>query len=121
ALDVSGVTAIGNVYELVFLAESTAADTAEREYQLAYGGDVSTANYDTATIQRVLSSTFAPEVVTLGEQTELDPADIPEKPFSWADFLNNKPLLFTVIGVLILAVGWGLFQAAKRVEQLPPE
>ena len=121
ALDFSGVTAIGNVYELVFLAESSRSDSEKSEYQLAYGGDVSAANYDTAAIQRVLGSTFAPEVVMLGEQTTIDPADIPEQPFSWADLLNNKPLLFTVIGLLVLAVGWGLFQAAKRVEQLPPE
>jgi hypothetical protein len=35
--------------------------------------------------------------------------------------LNNPILLGTVIVLLVAALGWALFQAAKRIDKLPRE
>ena len=62
-LDVTGVEAEGNVYELVFLASPDA------RHQLLYGAPrVEPARYDTAAIQTLLQEGFAPQRAELGPE-----------------------------------------------------
>ncbi|HQU45542.1 MAG TPA: DUF3999 family protein, partial [Pirellulales bacterium] len=114
-LAVTGVEAEGNVYELVYLASPAA------RYQLVYGSaDAEAAVYDTATIQELLRSGFQPSRAELGKQQPAPGAGQPAE-FRPSKLLNNPLLLGGVILLLVLALGWGLFQAVKRMETLPKE
>jgi len=123
ALQVTGVEAQGNVYELVFLAGDSPADQAANAKYGLYGGDMfKPLQLDTAAIQSLVNQKLESLAASLGDA--IKSPDIPTAPpseFKWADLLNNKPVLFSVIGVLVLALGWGLFKAAQRVDELPKE
>jgi len=112
-LEVKGIKASGNVYELLFLA------TPRTRYQLVYGStEADPPRYDTAAIQQVLSKGFQPaqaELGALGHGTGQSPV------FQWSDLLNNRGLLFGAIAVLVIVLAWGLFHAVKRFDNLPSE
>lgn len=111
-LEVAGIKAEGNVYEVVYLSSANAP------YRLQYGDPEAAApNYDTATIQSVLTERFRPESLTLGAEQPLTPA-----PAEWnvARALNDPRLLFGVIGVLVIVLGWGLYSAVKRMDADKP-
>lgn len=112
-LKVTGLKAEGNVYEVVFLASR---DTG---YRLVYGSpDAGPPQYDTAAITQVLGEGFQPTQAELGPLT---PAQGQPAAFRWADLLNNRPLLFSVIALLVVLLGWGLYHAIQRVDNLPSE
>lgn len=114
-LAVKGVAAEGNVYELVYLA------TPDGHYQLIYGSaDADAATYDTAAIQELLRSGFQPSRAELGKQQPGPGAEQPEE-FRPSKLLNNPLLLGGVILLLVVALGWGLLHAAKRMDKLPSE
>jgi hypothetical protein len=114
-LTVKGVEAEGNVYELVYLASPAAND------QLLYGSaDADAAAYDTAAIQELLRSGIQPSRAELGMQQPGPDAGQPGE-FNLSKLLNNPLLLGGVILLLVLVLGWGLFQAVKRMDQLPNE
>jgi hypothetical protein len=114
-LAVKGVAAEGNVYELVYLAAPAG------HYQLIYGSaDADAATYDTAAIQELLRSGFQPSRAALGEQQPGPGANQPAE-FKPSKLLNNPLLLGGVILLLVVALGWGLFQAVKRMDKLPSE
>lgn len=112
-LEVSGIKADGNVYEVLFLASR------DTSYQLVYGSDdAESPQYDTAAIARVLGEGFQPT------QAELGPVGTGTgRPavFRWSDLVNNRPLLFGAIALLVIVLAWGLYHAAKGFEELPSE
>jgi hypothetical protein len=115
ALDVTGIQGEGNVYRLVFLA------TPERNYQLVYGAaDAEPAVYDTAAVQELLREGFQPAQAELGEQ-RADPAAGRPAAFKWSELLNDSRLLVGVIALLVIVLGWGLYHAVKRMDNLPSE
>jgi hypothetical protein len=115
AIEVTGVEAEGPAVEAVFLAK------AGEKYQLAYGAVKAEApHYDTAAIEAAVSSGTVPVAATLGAVAISTAAPVVE-PFSLKDALNNPKVLIPVILVLVVVLGWGLYQAAKHVETLPPE
>ncbi|HEV7222815.1 MAG TPA: DUF3999 family protein [Pirellulales bacterium] len=114
-LAIAGVEAEGNVYELVCLAAPDA------RYRLVYGSaDADAATYDTAAIQELLRSGFQPSRAKLGEQQPGPGAGQPAE-FEPSTLLNNPLLLGAVILLLVLALGWGLYHAVKRMDKLPSE
>lgn len=113
-LEVSGVTAEGTLYEVLFFAEGNG------ELTLAYSDERAAApQYDVAAIQTVLQSGIDPQVAALGAE-QVAPEAGP-RPTTWADLINNPALLISVVVVLLLALGWGLYQAVQRVNSVPPE
>jgi len=114
-LEIQGVEAEGDVYELVYLASPAS------RYQLVYGSaDAEAAAYDTAAIQELLGSGFQPSRAELGKPQPGPGAGQPAE-FRPSKLLNNPLLLGGVILLLVLALGWGLYQAVKRMETLPKE
>lgn len=112
-LSVEGVTAEGPVYEAVIFADP------EAEYSLAYGDEQAQApEYDVAALQTLLDSGVAPVRASLGIE---QPLAAGPRPASWSDLLNNAPLLISLVVVLVIALGWGLYQAVKRVDSLPKD
>lgn len=112
-LQITGVAAEGNAYDLYFLAAPN------KQYRLNYGAvAVGPATYDTAAIEEVLKKGFQPLAAELGKPHQLTDA-LPASPWHWSDLLNNGPVLFGVIGLLAIVLGFGLFRAMKRVDGLP--
>jgi hypothetical protein len=113
ALDVSGIKAEGNIDEIVYLAGP------DRHDRLLYGSaDAERATYDTAAIEELLRKGFQPSRAGLGPQLPGMQSGEPSA-FRWSKVLNNPLLLGGVILVLVVALGWGLFQAVKRLDKLP--
>lgn len=113
-LAVSGIEARGPIYEAVFLASP------QNGYRLLFDSPTAaTPSYDTAALQEFLRSGIAAKSGTLGptvRETIVEPA-APIRPFDW---LNDRRLLGGVAAVLVVALGWGLFRAMKRIDGLPP-
>ena len=122
-LKVTDVEAQGNAYELIFLVDEGSKQQPSTAVFSLYAHQVNKPlTLDTAAIETLLQQGFSPLVATLGEP--IKDADLPPSPaheFKWTDLLNNKPVLFSAIGLLVLALGWGLYTAAKRVDTLPKE
>jgi len=113
-LEVAGIKAEGNVYEVVYLAGPARHD------QLVYGStDAEPAIYDTAAFQELLRERFRPEQAELGPQTPRLAGSAPA--FKWSKLINNPLLLGGVITLLVIGLGWGLYRAMKRMDNLPSE
>jgi hypothetical protein len=112
-LEITGIQAEGNVYEVVYLA------VPDRHYQLVYGSaDAEPASYDTAALQELLNESFRPAQAELGTQI---PRQGGPPAFKWSKLLNSPLLLGAVIMLLVIAFGWGLYRAIQRMEKLPSE
>lgn len=112
-LAVSGIKAEGNVYEIVYLAAP------DRRDQFFYGSDdAQRATYDTAAIEELLRNGFQPAQADLGPA---GPIAGGPPPVRWSRLLNDPLLLGGVVVVLVIALGWGLYGAVKRMDKMPGE
>jgi|694.fasta_scaffold04777_12 hypothetical protein len=105
------LSAKGPKQELVFVA------VAGRSYSVTYGvADRTHPTYDTLAIQTALSANVAPTVATLGDPQPiaLEPKVLPER--RWYE---SQELVFAVILGLVVILAAALFQAAKRLNQVP--
>ncbi|MHC4876622.1 MAG: hypothetical protein ACYTGL_08995 [Planctomycetota bacterium] len=109
-LEISKVIARGPVHEAVFLASP------EREYSLVYEADVEAPDYDLAAINRLLHDGAEPIVAELSDQQERKDAD--PAAFDLKDILNNAYVLGSIAVVLIALLGWALFSASKRIQDV---
>jgi hypothetical protein len=105
-LQVSQVTTSGPVQEVIFLA------AADGKYALGYGGDLAAPRYDTAALRAALAETKTTLPARLAQQAAPLAAPSPS-------VLNDPWVLTAIIAVLVVVLGWALYQAAQRVEQLP--
>lgn len=113
-LPVTGIEAEGDVYEAVFLAAP------QQDYRLLYGSpDAEPPSYDVAAVTASLGEGYNPVSASLGEQTEISGAA--EGAWTFSRLLNNTPLLIAAVVVLVIGLGWGLFQASRRISDLPEE
>jgi hypothetical protein len=114
-LKITGITARGNVYQAIFLA-------AENEtYRLCYGSEeVESPTYDAAVVLASVRGREAASEGRLGEQVAS--AAVRTSSGSTMRSLLNSPYLFgAAIIVLVAVLGWALFRAARRINELPKE
>lgn len=110
-LEITGVEPSGRVHQLVFLASP------QQAFALHYGSPTAAApNVDTAIIQELLAKNYDPKPASLSEAGE--PATAPTAAPRWSDRLNNPWVLIPVFAVLVIALGYSLYQATKRMDQL---
>jgi hypothetical protein len=114
-LKLSGVKARGPVYQVIFLADEN------QSYRLAYGSEsAERPSYDLAAVLEPLRvEGHRPALARLG-------AEIANSAFRnqlpAARRLLNDPLVWgAVIVVLVIFLGWALFRATCRINELPKE
>ena len=42
-------------------------------------------------------------------------------PFRWSGLLNDRRLIIGVIALLVVALGWGLYHAVQRMDDMPKD
>ncbi len=109
-LEISSVIARGPVHEAVFLASP------ERDYSLVYEADVEAPDYDLAAINRLLHDGAEPIAAELSDQEERTDAE--PAAFDPKAILNNAYVLGSIAVVLIALLGWALFSASKRIQDV---
>jgi hypothetical protein len=110
-LAITGVSARGPVYEVVFLADPKV------EYRVAYGGSsIDSPNYDTAALTASLGAGYTPLAAELGEQGVLSQEVVTGEPF-FKRLINDTRLLTIAIAILVILLGLGLYQATRRVNR----
>jgi len=113
-LEITGVTAFGPAYEVVFLARPGQA------YRLAYGAANAeearfvTPRYDTVAIDAALAAGKLPLEGTLGKAEEVAVERV-ERPWL-ARLVGNPWLIGGTILLLAVLLGFSLFSAAKRLD-----
>jgi len=114
-LEITGVKAEGNVYRTVFLAP------AGKEYRVFYGSEsAEKPSYDMATVLLPLREGYEAVEAELGVQ--LANPDFGQPPgFALRSLLGNKLFLGAMICLMVLALGWGLFRAVRRIDVIPKE
>ena len=114
-LSVSGVEAVGHQHEIVLLKSPNT------ECRLVYGSDTAMPPMlDTSSLTQALAQKIVPVAGTLGPPTPIA-ASTAAKPADMKSLLNNPILLGGIVAVLVIALGWGLYQASRRIEQSPTE
>jgi len=63
---------------------------------------------------------MTPIAGALGPQLELQDSGVVKAP-DLKTLLNNPIFLGAIVGVLVILLGWGLYQASRRIEGMPPE
>jgi len=113
-LVITGVKPRGNVYRAVFLAAKG------ETYHLGYGSQEAAApQYDAAIVLAPLRERQAPQEARLGVET---PGAAPgEPPVDLRQLLNNPLFLGPVIAALVALLGWALWRATRRINELPKE
>lgn len=114
-LRVTGVQAEGIVQRVVFLAQPA------KTYRMFYGSEtVAAPRYEAATVLATLRQDNTPVRAKLGMQT--DNSEFVGKPIKAVrSFLNNWIFLGTALALMVVVLGWCLFRAGQRLENLPKE
>src|ERR1019366_7768851 len=114
-LKFTGVQVEVSLQRVVFLAQPAKA------YRAFYGSETAAApKYEAATVLGTLRQGNTPVAAKLGLQA--DNADFVGQPdHAGRGFLNNWIFLGTVIGLMVVVLGWCLFSAGRRLESLPKE
>ena len=114
-LEITGVEAEGNVYRTVFLA------LPGKDYRVFYASEsAEKPSYDMATVLMPLREGY--QAVEGELDVQLTNPDFGETPgFALRSLLGNKLFLGAVICLMIIALGWGLFRAARRIDVIPKE
>ncbi len=111
-LDITGVRAEGSIYRLVFLGKPSA------EYRVFYGSSTAKSpSYEARTLFASLDHDYQPLVAKLGSQAE-NPR-FHREAFAIRGLLNNWIFLGSVIGLMVIVLGWSLFRAARHLEEEP--
>lgn len=114
-LQIDRVKAEGHRYQLVYLA------AANETHQIYYGTADNQVHdppqYDVAAINAVLQEGVVPVPATLGASVAL--AEVSAT--SLLQRINNPMILGVVICLLVALLAWALFQAGRRIDQLPPD
>ena len=112
-LTIDAVETPGHQHEVVFVGAPG------RSVRLVYGSDSAQApELDTVALTTALAKDISPVAATLGIQT-MNTTSAVSKPFAAKNLLNNPLVMGAVIGVLVVVLGWGLFQASRKIDQMP--
>lgn len=113
ALSIDAVNAFGHQHEVVFLGKP------DQNVRLVYGSDTAKPpNSDTVALTTALAKDIRPVAATLGVQSSIAESGAP-KPVDVKSLLNNPLAIGAVIGILVILLGWGLYQASRRIDQMP--
>jgi uncharacterized protein DUF3999 len=113
-LEIKGVRATGPISRAVFLAH------ASTPYRVWYGSSSAAApKYDAATVLGTLRRDNQVVEARLGAQ--VSNAGYGGEPVAARSLLDNWYFLGTAIGLMVAVLGWGLYRAARRVENLPEQ
>ena len=105
----------GDVYRAVFLAQEG------KTYRAAYGSpDVEAPHYDTLAVLGPLRSGNQAVEARLGPQRE-NPAFRAGAAAPQRSWLNSPLVLVVAIVLMVGVLGWALFRAGRRIEQMPGE
>ena len=111
-LEILGVSARCHVYEAVFFAQ------AGQNYSFVYGDDFAKLPvYDTAALAAALARNVTPIIAVLGEQSLSNVA--PDSRRTLERLLNNPKFLATMIAIVMILLGVGLYRANGRLKLLP--
>jgi hypothetical protein len=111
-IPIEGLEAVGTQHQLVFLRQPG------QTVQMAYGSETAQVpQHDTAALSYALARNLDPVAVTLGVQSQSVAAS--ERPFVMKDILNNSFVLGTIVVLLVIILGWGLYGASRRMDQIP--
>lgn len=114
-LAITGITATGNLHEIIFLASS------EQSLRLVYGdAEAKPAEYDTAALRELLQAGYVPRTAEMGSpepHTALDGTGETR----WPAILSNRMFVLAMIAILVIVLGLGLYRAARRVDAAHPE
>ncbi len=113
-LPIKAIEATGCRYQLVFLNRPGS------QPQLVYGSEsAKPPQHDTVALTTALAKNISPVAATLGVQSQAIATS--QKPVDVKSLLNNPVALGAIIAVLVAALGWGLYQASRRIDQMPHE
>ena len=88
------------------------------DYTLHYGSEnAKRPDYDVAALQAALTK-VAFKRAKLGPPVAVP---VEPKPLEARGALNNPVLLGALLFALVAALGWSLYHASRRIEQLPPD
>ena len=114
-LAITGVEARGNVYRAVFLAEQG------NHYRLCYGSDeIESPKYDAAMVLAPLRQGHPTAEGRLGAEIT-STVDVERHVFSLRGLLKNRVFLGTVVATLVVLLGWALYHATRRINDIPKE
>lgn len=114
ALTIDSVEILGHQHEVVFMG------TPGKNVRLVYGDDSARApELDTVALTTALAKGIPPVAATLGIQTENTASAAASKSLNAKNMLNNPLIVGSVIGVLVIVLGWGLFKASRKIDQMP--
>ena len=109
-LDITGVLASGNVYQVVFLASNNST------YQLVYASDERRPpDFDTRALQALVGDGFQPSKSTLGRPTTLTAT--PPRRLNY--LVNEARIMIVAIVALVIVLSWTLYGAVQRLENVP--
>lgn len=113
-LEIQGVEAAGSLYRALVLAAP------QRKYLVYYGSEaVDAPDYDLEAVLAPVRRGLQPLAWTLGPQEPNPEWRQGAGPF-WKHLLNNRTFFVGAVIAMVAVLGWGVFHAMKRVEQLPP-
>jgi hypothetical protein len=113
ALTMDSVEIAGHQHEVVFVG------TPGKSVRLEYGSEsTQKPELDTVALKTALAKDITPIAATLGIQT-VNLASAAPQPLDAKRLLNNPLIVGAVIGVLVIVLGWGLFQASRKIDQMP--
>ena len=113
-LKIIGIDAQGTVQRVYFLAQPG------HDYHVEYGSTTAELpRYDTATVLAKLSRDVTPIVAKLGAQT--DNSEFRDPPATLSSMLNNWYFLGGAITLMVAVLGWCLFRAGTKLNDLPKE
>lgn len=111
-IPVDAIEAVGTQYQLVFLRQPA------QSVHMVYGSEsAGVPQQDTAALSYALAKKVIPALTTLGVQSENSPAIT--RVVDTKSLLNNPVVLGAGVLVLVLALGWGLYNASRRIDQMP--
>ncbi|NLE39356.1 MAG: DUF3999 domain-containing protein [Pirellulaceae bacterium] len=114
-LEITGVSAAGNVYRAVFFADGDAS------YHVLFGSEsAEAADYDTTPLDETLARGFAPTTAKLGPQIA-NPAFGGDEGQRLRRLLRSPWLLGGAIGLMVVVLALILFRAGRRLEALGEE
>lgn len=109
-LEIDGIEAHGSVKEVVFLAQPG------QELTLAYGGDSEVPlRLDAVAISEVLQRGYEPQAARLSPLVK--ESQVPSgPPLDFRAWLNHPGILLGIITLLVVVLGWFLYQASRRLD-----